>query len=290
MYTLLINENNEIVTTVKERIMQRSKLVDHLHFLMSPNYKGIDMSDFTVLCEYISPISREYHTETLSKSNELYKDMLEYKVPFDTCLTKEPGKIEIQLSFIKVEMDAEGNVVPRVRKAGPAMITIVPLAAWSNAIPDSALTAIDQRLIMAETMINAANDTLATLEITKADNMVYDQETNMLQLTANGMPIGDRIALNVAGGNTDVCIKYIEIDDNGNLIVTYSDDITVNVGPVGGSCTGIYIPDYEQNGVLTFTLKDKAEKPFYSFDINPENNWYPVEDPEADDDYIWEEL
>ena len=74
MYTLLINENNEIVTTVKERIMQRSKLVDDLHFLMNPMYKGIDMSDFTVTMEYILPVSREYTTETLVKSAELYKE------------------------------------------------------------------------------------------------------------------------------------------------------------------------------------------------------------------------
>ena len=62
MYTLLVNEKNEIVTTVKERIMQRSKLVDDLHFLVEPIYKGIDMSDFTVMMEYILPVSREYNT------------------------------------------------------------------------------------------------------------------------------------------------------------------------------------------------------------------------------------
>lgn len=42
MYTLLLNNNNELITTVKERIMQRSKLVDNLHFLVEPNYKDID--------------------------------------------------------------------------------------------------------------------------------------------------------------------------------------------------------------------------------------------------------
>ena len=34
MYTILVTESNELVTSVKERIMQRSKLVDSLHFLM----------------------------------------------------------------------------------------------------------------------------------------------------------------------------------------------------------------------------------------------------------------
>jgi hypothetical protein len=84
MYTILVNESNELITSVKERIMQRSKLVDNLHFLAEPMYKGIDMSDFTVMMEYIMPVSREYQTEILVRSNELYKGKLEYKLPFDT--------------------------------------------------------------------------------------------------------------------------------------------------------------------------------------------------------------
>ena len=94
MYTILLNESNELTTSVRERIMQRSKLVDSLHFLVDPIYKGINMSDFTVMMEYILPISREYKTEYLVKSDALYKEKLEYKLPFDTCLTKEAGKID----------------------------------------------------------------------------------------------------------------------------------------------------------------------------------------------------
>ena len=195
MYTLLINENNEIVTTVKERIMQRSKLVDNLHFLMSPMYKGIDMSDFTVTMEYVMPVSREYATETLVKSDTLYKDQLEYKLPFDTCLTKEAGKIEIQLTFTKVSLDAEGNSKQQVRKAGPGVITIVPITTWSDIIPDNALSALDQRIIMVDAMINAANEMNQHLYETKADNMVYNESTNALQLTANGQPIGNSVAI-----------------------------------------------------------------------------------------------
>ena len=123
MYTLLVKENNEIVTTVRERIMQRSKLVDNLHILVEPMYKNHDMSTFTVMLEYMLPVSQEYKSEILVQSEEQYKNMLEFTLPFDTCLTKESGRIEIQLTFVKVEMDDEGNVIQRVRKAGPAAIT-----------------------------------------------------------------------------------------------------------------------------------------------------------------------
>lgn len=213
MYTLLVNENNEIITTVKERIMQRSKLVDNLHFLMSPLYKGLDMSGFTATLEYILPVSREYITETLVKSDALYKEQLEYVLPFDTKLTKEAGKIEIQLTFTKVSLDAEGKSKQQVRKAGPAKITIVPISAWSDIIPDGALSALDQRLIMADAMINAANEMNQHLSETKADNIVYDENTSELQLSANGQPIGNAVKVKAGGSSLEDGIPVVDLNE-----------------------------------------------------------------------------
>jgi len=105
MYTIILNENNQLTVSVRERIMQRSKLVDSLHFLVDPIYKGINMAEFTVMMEYVLPVSREYITEVLVKKEELYKDKLEYILPFDTCLTREAGDIEVQLTFLKVDLD-----------------------------------------------------------------------------------------------------------------------------------------------------------------------------------------
>ena len=95
-YTILVNNSNELVTTVKNRIMQRSKLVDSLRFLVEPEYNGLDMSTFTVLLEYLTPVSHEYRTEVLVKSADLYKNYLEYTLPFDTQLTREAGDVQLQ--------------------------------------------------------------------------------------------------------------------------------------------------------------------------------------------------
>ena len=191
MYTILVTDSNELVISVKERIMQRSKLVDNLHFLASPMYKDVDMSDFTCTMEYVLPVSREYKTETLVKSGELYKDNLEFKLPFDTNLTKEAGKVEVQLTFTRVSVDADGNSKQQVRKTTPATITIVPVSAWSDIIADNALSALDQRLIQVDAMINAANEINQYLYETKADNIKYNPVDQTVQLTANGQTIGD---------------------------------------------------------------------------------------------------
>ena len=285
MYTILITDQNEMVTTVKERIMQRSKLVDNLHFLVAPMYKDISMADCTVLLEYITPVSREYKTETLVKSDELYKDMLEYKLKFDTCLTKEAGKIEIQLTFIKVGLSADGEPIQQVRKISSTTITIVPIAAWSNIIPDEALTAIDQRLVIAETMIGAANDLNQYLYETKADNIMFDDETSTIQLTANGAPIGDKIKISASTSG----ISELRIDEDGNLIAVYSNGNIEVIGKTAGSCVGVYVPSMVED-ILTFTLSDHATEKVLSFDIEQSNNWSEIEGSENSSNYIWREL
>ena len=199
MYTILINDDNTLTTSVRERIMQRSKLVDSLHFLCPQTYKELDMADFTVTLEYILPVSREYKTEELVKSDELYKEMLEYKLSFDTDLTKEAGEIEVKLTFSKVDLDEDGNNIQYVRKISSTTITIVPIEAWCDIIPDKALDAIDQRIIKTDAQIKALLEANEITRLEKADNLVLDSDTKELYLTAEGEQIGDKVKLSDLG-------------------------------------------------------------------------------------------
>lgn len=224
MYTILVTDDNELRVTVKERIMQRSKMVDSFHFLVKPIYKDtIDMADFTVTMGYKLPVSNEHITEditeklTLTVDEEgntvLYKDMLEYKLPFDTNLTAESGDIEVYLTFTKSEMDAEGVVTQYVRKTSTCKITIIPTAAWANVVPDKALTALDQRILKIDEQIKALSDSAMLLVQDKADNIMLDKETHEIYLTANGEPIGDRIAVDELGDS------LVEVEADGLIQV-----------------------------------------------------------------------
>lgn len=207
MYTILVKNDNTLLTTVRERIMQRSKLVDSMHFITSKMYNNLDMEDFTVLLEYKLPVSKDYHSEVLTLSNNNYTNVgtdngdlsgvkLEYKLPFDTNLTKEAGDIEVQLTFLKVELQEDGTGVQYVRKTTPTTVTIVPIAAWSDIIPDNALNALDQKLLQVDAQIQALSDYGDIMATTKADNIVLDTETHEIYLTAEGEQIGDKISLN----------------------------------------------------------------------------------------------
>lgn len=195
MYVIKINEDNTLVATQKERIMKRSKLVDNLVFLVRPEYKGYDMSDSTVVMEYILPISRMYKTVTLVKSEDMYNGFLKYTIPFDTDLTSEAGEIEFKLTFALADIDADGNKIQRVRKTDAGTIQIIPTSAWSDIIPDSALSALDQRLIKQDAQMKELREISEVLSDTKADNLRYNTSNGELQLVAGSKAIGNKVTI-----------------------------------------------------------------------------------------------
>lgn len=214
-YVILVNEDNSLYGSKKERVMQRSKLVDSLVFVVDPIYKGIDMTDATVMMEYVLPVSREYKTVVLTLCKERYNDcFLQYKLPFDTDLTSQAGSLELQLTFAYVEMDANGVGIQRVRKTSPTIIEIIPITAWSDIVPDSALSGLDQRLIKLDAQMRGLNEYVNIIESNSVDNLVYDAKEETLQLTANGIGIGDKVSVR---DMIDDGIPVVDLDsDSGN--------------------------------------------------------------------------
>lgn len=236
MYTILINDDNTLTTSVRERIMERSNLMNSFRILVNPKYKisdesgydnipndtetidesestnipivvnGIaDMTRFTLLLEYISPISKKYHSEILNLTiNEdgtpkTYKGKLEYKLPATTKITKESGNVEIKMSFTATDLSVDGNLYQYVRKTSTTYIPIIPISAWIDTVPDEAFEPIDQRLLKTDAQIKALEDLNEVTATTKADNIVLDEETNDIYLTADGVKIGDAININDLG-------------------------------------------------------------------------------------------
>ena len=223
MYVILVNDDNTLLTTKRERIMQRSKLFDTFWFLANPIYRDYDMTGCTVLLEYTLPVSRKYCTEILVLDEERYEDHLKYTLPIDTNLTAEAGDIELQLSFILSDLDDFGNSIQRVRKTMTSVVTITPISAWSDIIPDSALTALDQRIIKMDAQIKAINEANEMVGKTKADNLSYNEDTRELQLMANGEAVGDVVVLGACPGETgglpavDIG-ESVDAEDSGNAV------------------------------------------------------------------------
>ncbi len=216
MYTILISESNELITTNKERIMRRSKLVDKLQFLTPVEYKGYDMRLFTATLEYRLPVTGDYKTETLIAADELYKDHIVYTLPIDTTMTTEPGDVEISITFTAVDMDTDGNIRQYVRKTGPGTVTIIPVQTWSDMIPSADLSALDQRLIKQDAQMQQLLDMQEQMAATQATDLMLTED--LLQLQTNGSAIGQGVKILVVNpgdsldGTEDGVLNLDELD------------------------------------------------------------------------------
>jgi hypothetical protein len=196
-YTFLCNEDCTIIASRREVIMQREKCVSEIWFLVPPEYKTAEnnMQLFNVVMEYILPISRKYNVIELVRDEEDYKDHLRYILPLDTNLSSEHGDVELQLTFVYVGLNADGNGVQKVRKTKPTKLHITPIAAWSDIIPDSNLSALDQRIIKTQAQINELGYYAQVISENQVNNLRYDDVEETLQLMAGDKFVGDAVSV-----------------------------------------------------------------------------------------------
>ena len=194
-YTIIVCDDNNLYGSCKKKIMQREKLFNELWFLVAPYYKGYDMSKCTVTMRYLLPISKEFKTETLVLSDEKYEEFLKYTLPVDTCFTKEWGDIKLNLTFTMLDVDKNGDIVQRVRKTENHILTVTKLPDWDSVVPDAALSALDQRILKQDAQIKALTDLANAFDNNQVDNLVYDEIDDTLQLTANGVGIGNKVSV-----------------------------------------------------------------------------------------------
>ena len=89
----------------------------------------------------------------------------------------------------------------------------MPVSAWSDIIPDSALTALDQRIIKMDAQIKAINDMNEVIIDTKADNLKYDSESNELQLMSGNKEIGDKVVLKAEDETLEDGVPAVDFSD-----------------------------------------------------------------------------
>lgn len=210
-YVILVENDNTLYGSCKTKIMQREKLFNKLWFLVPPHYNGYDMSQCTVTMRYLLPISKEFVTETLILSDEKYEEYLKYVLPIDTNFTKEHGNIELNLTFTMLDVDNDGNVVQRVRKTDNYLLNVTPLPNWDSVIPDSSLSALDQRILKQDAQIRALADLANILNDNQVDNLVYDENSDTLHLSAKGVRVGNKVSVK---DMIDDGIPVVDLDSN----------------------------------------------------------------------------
>lgn len=254
-YVIIVENDNSLYGSCKKKILQKEKLFNKLWFLVAPHYNGFDMSRCTVTMRYLLPISKEFKTETLELSEERYEEYLKYTLPIDTDLTKEWGDIELNLTFTLLDFDNEGNIVQRVRKTANHILTITPIPDWDSFIPDSSLAALDQRILKQDAQIKALADLANALDVDKVDNLIYDDKSDTLHLSANGKVVGNKVSVK---DMLDDGIPVIDIDSGDSGDIDHEDgcdcgcDCEDNIVEFGYSDSGNETPELLDDNVVEF--------------------------------------
>lgn len=155
MYTLKINDDNTVTTTVKETLVERSNYVDKIQIVTSKLYREqIDMSDATLYMKYKLPVSNKIKLTQLTANDLEYEtNYIQYLIPVDAALTAEAGDIEVSFTFLKLIPNEDGTYTSYIRKTTSGVIHITPLVQFDKYEPSEMFTEIDQRLLVMEGMI-----------------------------------------------------------------------------------------------------------------------------------------
>lgn len=93
------------------------------------------------------------------------------------------------------------------------------------------------------------------------------------------------------GGGTYEGVVDCEINDAGELIATFTDGTTKNLGKVVGEDGGVYVPHIDEHNVLTFTLEESPTDAPDPVDLNPNDEWSGIDDGSSvKTDYVWESI
>lgn len=133
-------------------------------------------------------------------------------------------------------------------------------------------------------IINKLTATIDDLHETKADNIIYNETDNTIQLTANGQLIGDSIQAHLCSCG----IKSFDVDENDNITITLMDGRVIELGHVDGASGATFIPHINEQKILTWTNDKGLDNP-QPVDLNPFDEWTSISGS-SDSDYIWEPM
>lgn len=198
MYTLKITDENTVVTTVKESIVERSNYVDKIQIVTSKLYREqIDMTDTTVYMKYKLPISNKIKMTQLIPNDLAYaQNYIQYLIPVDAGLTAEAGDIEVSFTFLKLIANEDKSYTSYIRKTTSGVIHITPLVQFDKYEPSEMFTEIDQRLLVMEGMIKDLDAQNKAAYEGMVKDIRLDTDGRKITLTdRNGDDTGDGIVV-----------------------------------------------------------------------------------------------
>ena len=203
MYTLRITDDNNVITTVKESLMEKSNCVNSIQIIINKLYKEqIDMTDTTAYMKYVLPVTKKIKMTQLIADTTTDESHILYTIPVTANISAEPGNIEVSFTFLKLVHDEESDTTTSyVRKTESGLIHITKLAQFDSYEPSEMLTELDQRILV---LMATAED------IKKLGQATYDNMPIDMKLDSEAK----KLTLVNANGNTGDGVGIADLSDS----------------------------------------------------------------------------
>lgn len=282
MLYIKLDDDMNLVITVNEPIYRGDNLSRKITYLIPTMVGEIDMFTASVFLNYIRA-DGVADVVVLERSDEPYNDSyLQYTFPVNCKLTKYPGEI---CTWMQIYTGTPSN--PVIAKSGECMLQVQESKNMDDYLCDHQMTALYQLTHTMNTAIEEMNNTIETAIENKADNIIFNPEDSTIQLSANGVPVGDKIVVNT---NTGAVVTNAGISSDNELILTFSDGTIKNLGSVMGNDGAVYVPHISAQKILTFTIEEEPGEIPEPVDLNPNDEWSEIEGDGVVTDYIWEQM
>lgn len=210
-----MNSDKTLVASQKTMIYQRDKLTDKIQFLFPLAYENTNISACIPVLKYTDQ-GNEPHSEILQQDKELYKNMIRCVFPIDTDITRFAGDVKFHITFLY--LDIETKIQDEAFSTSEYILTVNPLSDIFGFTPDSALSAVDQKLLELEAKLQAADKMVDAVYTNIPDDIVRDGDH--IKLSVNDKPTGDGVEVvlpreaDKLDGTPD---GMLEIDDIGEI-------------------------------------------------------------------------
>ena len=203
MYTIRITDDNNVITTVKESLMEKSNCVNSIQIIINKLYKEqIDMTDTTAYMKYVLPVTKKIKMTQLIADTTTDESHILYTIPVTANISAEPGDIEVSFTFLKLVHDEESDTTTSyVRKTESGLIHITKLAQFDSYEPSEMLTELDQRILA---LMATAED------IKKLGQATYDNMPIDMKLDSEAK----KLTLVNANGNTGDGVGIADLSDS----------------------------------------------------------------------------
>ena len=309
MIYIKLDEDMNLVITKNEPIYRGDHLNRKITYLIPITVGDIDMLRATVYLSYIRADGTA-DIALLVREDEPYNERYyQYHLPITSTLSRYAGEI---CTFMQIFSGPPRH--PVVAKSGECMLQIIDSKNMDEYISDRNLRLIyemqrhmEDKVEKAEAALNERIDKTDEVVAAKADNIVFDPEDSTIQLVSTvevkdeegnptgeyeKIPLGDRIFVRA---DTARGILDMEINELGELIVTFEDETTQNLGVVIGKDGVVYVPHVDEHKVLTFTIESEPSEVPDPVDLNPNDEWSDMgdgdmESPGGGSTYVWDDM